>query len=111
MSYRRHIDTVLETPTSITFSLVVRDAATDSVTYGGGWVVVPKPINDVQLRNAVDDAVDTLVRNGNGVYAKKAPPGSGEVATGPQGRLIKEHGRLKDLEDWPSGRRDNRGHH
>ena len=113
MSYRRHIDQVVETDTTIWFSLVVRDAELDEHTYGGGWLTLNKPVPDPLLKQFIDDAVQNIVENGDEGhgYPKGPPaiprntvvgssrPGGASNTLGRSARLVQEHARIKNLDD------------
>ncbi|MCB7128064.1 MAG: hypothetical protein J3T61_00810 [Candidatus Brocadiales bacterium] len=113
MSYKRHVDSVIETSSSIHFSLVVRDAEKDEYTYGGGWLTLNNPVADPLLKQFIDDAVLNIVENGDEGhgYPKKQPniqrndivassrPGQTSDSLSRSARLIKEHARMKNLND------------
>ena len=72
MGYTRHVNNFVETPTEVSFDLVVRDEE-DKYTYGGGRVTLPKPLTDAQLPAVIEDAVAAIVDRGNAAFPKVPP--------------------------------------
>lgn len=105
MGYRRHIAEVIETRQSLVFSLVVRDERNEH-TFGGGYVALHKPFTDAQLEQALDDAVQAIVRLGDKALPRdkarlrREAPAEGMEDTG-AGNVVKEFARGKNNADWP----------
>lgn len=105
MGYRRHIGEAFETKKALVFSLVVRDE-TNVQTFGGGYVWVRKPFTHAQLEQALDDAVQVIVRLGDKALPRDKvriwldAQAEGLEDTG-MGRLVREQARGKNLVDWP----------
>ena len=60
------ISNVLDDVNETSFDLVVRTPlGTPVYTYGGGRVTVVKPYTDVQLGIALNNAADSIIRDGN----------------------------------------------
>lgn len=58
--FRRYVQDVQESPTQVTFTLVLRDWATKQ-TYGAKQIVVAKPLTVLSIRQAVQQAVNEMV--------------------------------------------------
>ncbi len=104
--YRRHIEEIIEEQNSITFSLVVRTEDNITLTHGGGYVTLQKPVRETEL----DDAVQKIVAEGDRAFKKKLSQEDRDAMRPIP--ITGEHGRLRDMAhqknkaDWPSlGRR------
>lgn len=106
MGYRRHIGEAFETRTALVFSIVLRDEA-NATTFGGGYCTIRKPFTDAQLEQALDDAVQAIVRMGDRALPRDKERiraeafAAGLVETG-AGRQMREAARGKDNADWPA---------
>ena len=58
---KRYVSNVIDDAGALSFDLVV-NSRDNAFTYGGGRVTVGKPYTDRQIEQALDDAVQRLVR-------------------------------------------------
>ena len=82
------ISNVLDDVNETSFDLVVRTPLRTPVyTYGGGRVTVLKPYNDTQLDAALNNAVNSIIRNGN-LPDRSVPPGASPLSNPPRALML-----------------------
>ena len=62
--YELHLNELTETPTQVSFTLVVRDG-TGSVDLGVATITVPKPLTEAALRAAINNAAKGMLSPSN----------------------------------------------
>jgi len=100
LPYRRYVTDITEEATSITFALVVRDAA-NSFTYGGGYATITKPMTEAKL----DAAVAQIVQLGDNAYPKQLTQADRDAMTpisrGSDTGILEDTVRQKNKADYP----------